>query len=146
MSAPDDEDDPEHTSQRATLPANGMARRIEIEGLDPRSNDRYVGTTLAGRYRILGKLGQGGMGAVYAAEHVLIEKRVAIKILSNQHSKELLRRFAQEAKAASRIGHENIIDITDFGETDEGVAFLAMEHLEGRDLGNEVRTRGALTV
>ena len=81
------------------------------------NGDPYVGTTIADRYKVISKLGEGGMGVVYLAEHVFIEKRVALKVLSEDFARkaDLVARFMQEAKAASKIGHENIVDITDFG-------------------------------
>ncbi len=135
------EDDDQPLSTRATRPDVGATRKAAAATVD-----RYLGTTVGERYRIIKKLGQGGMGAVYSAEHVLIEKQVAIKILTTQRSRELMTRFAQEAKAASKIGHENIINITDFGETEDGAAFLAMEQLDGHDLGHVIRTSGALPI
>ena len=77
------------------------------------------------------------MGAVYQAEHALIEKRVALKILFQDLTRraDLVARFLQEAKSASRIGHENIIDISDFGQSPDGLVFIAMEYLDGQDLG-----------
>ena len=85
------------------------------------------------RYRVLRKIGEGGMGTVYAAEHVEIGKIVAIKILHPHYSteQELVERFRREARAASRIGHPNIIDVMDFGTTDDGCAYFIMEHLDG---------------
>ena len=108
--------------------------------------DPYLGTQVAGRYKILSKLGEGGMGVVYLAEHVFIEKKVAIKILSEDFARkaDLVARFMQEAKAASKIGHENIIDITDFGETASGSVFFVMEYLDGADLANTIRAVGSL--
>ena len=106
----------------------------------------YIGTSLAGRYKILRKLGEGGMGVVYLAEHVFIEKKVAVKILSDDFARkaDLVTRFMQEAKAASKIGHENIIDITDFGETPSGSVFFVMEFLDGSDLAHHIREGGRL--
>jgi serine/threonine-protein kinase len=108
--------------------------------------DPLIGVVLSDRYRIVRKLGEGGMGAVYQAEHALIEKRLALKVLSPElaHRPELVARFLQEAKAASRIGHENVVDISDFGQSPEGLVYVAMEYLEGRDLGQLLRTEGAL--
>ncbi len=113
----------------------GVARTL------PAVSDARLNTTFGGRYRILEKLGQGGMGVVYLAEHALIEKKFAIKVLSDELvlREELLVRFQQEAKAASRIGHENIIDITDFGKTEGGAVYIVMEYLKGRDLARHVR-------
>ena len=112
----------------------------------PQNNDPYVGTTIADRYRVLSKLGEGGMGVVYLAEHVFIEKRVALKVLSEDFARkaDLVARFMQEAKAASRIGHENIVDITDFGETASGSVFFAMEFLDGKDLAGHIKSDGAM--
>ncbi len=108
--------------------------------------DNYLNTVVADRYRVLRKLGEGGMGVVYLAEHVIIEKRVALKVLSEDFARkaDLVQRFMQEAKAASKIGHENIVDIHDFGETPSGSVFIAMEYLDGRDLASVIRAEGAL--
>ena len=110
--------------------------------------DMYIGTNVAGRYKILRKLGEGGMGVVYLAEHVFIEKKVAIKILSDDFARkaDLVARFMQEAKAASKIGHENIIDITDFGETASGSVFFVMEFLDGGDLAHFIREGGPMQI
>jgi eukaryotic-like serine/threonine-protein kinase len=108
--------------------------------------DPYVGSTIADRYRVISKLGEGGMGVVYLAEHVFIEKRVALKVLSEDFARkaDLVARFMQEAKAASKIGHENIVDITDFGETASGSVFFAMEFLDGMDLAGHIKGGGAM--
>jgi serine/threonine-protein kinase len=101
---------------------------------------------LSDRYRIVKKLGEGGMGAVYQAEHALIEKRIALKVLFPELTRrtDLVARFLQEAKSASRIGHENVIDISDFGQSPEGLVYIAMEFLDGHDLGHLLRTEGPL--
>src|SRR5688572_25788975 len=102
--------------------------------------DPLIGTVLAERYRIERKLGEGGMGAVYLARHVILEKIVALKILHDEYARrrELVERFLHEAKAASRIRHEHVIDITDFGETATKNVFFAMEYLDGHDLASEL--------
>jgi eukaryotic-like serine/threonine-protein kinase len=109
--------------------------------------DPLIGTTLVDRYRIERKLGEGGMGAVYLARHVILEKIVALKVLHDEYSRrrELVERFLHEAKAASRIRHEHVIDITDFGETKTKNVFFAMEFLEGKDLANELDRAGRLS-
>jgi serine/threonine-protein kinase len=86
------------------------------------------------------------MGAVYLAEHVVIEKKIALKVLAIELARrqDLVARFLQEARSASRIGHENVIDISDFGQSAEGYVYIAMEYLEGQDLGQVVRAEGAL--
>jgi serine/threonine protein kinase len=106
----------------------------------PAMVDPLLGQTLAGRYVIQKKLGEGGMGAVYLATHNLLDKQVALKILHNEFARkqDLVERFMQEAKSASRIRHENVIDISDFGTTNEGLVFFAMELLKGHDLHEEV--------
>ncbi len=108
--------------------------------------DPYIGTILGERYKVLSKLGSGGMGAVYLAEHVVIERKVAIKILSQDfaHKADLVQRFIQEARAAARIGHENIVEVYDFGETASGSVFFAMEFLDGLDLAQLIQKNGQL--
>jgi len=108
--------------------------------------DPLIGQTLAGRYHIERKLGEGGMGAVYLATHNILEKQVALKVLHGEFARkpDLVERFMQEAKAASRIRHENVIDISDFGSTPEGLVFFAMELLSGHDLHDEI-TRARLS-
>jgi len=95
-----------------------------------------MGRTIGDRYRILGRIGEGGMGTVYLCEHVALGKRMAVKVLRPEFSQdeELLRRFQHEARAASQIGQENIIDVFDFGHTPEGSAYFVMEALEGESL------------
>jgi serine/threonine protein kinase len=109
-------------------------------------SDSLVGTLVADKYRILRKLGQGGMGSVYLAEHVVIEKRIALKVLAPQLAlrDELVARFLLEARSASRVGHENIIDISDFGQSSDGLVYIAMELLDGRNLGDVVRGQPAM--
>ncbi len=106
--------------------------------------DPLIGTVLAERYRIEKRLGEGGMGAVYLARHVILEKIVALKILHAEYARrrELVERFLHEAKAASRIRHEHVIDITDFGETADKNVFFAMEYLEGYDLATMLDRTG----
>ncbi len=102
--------------------------------LDP--DDPILGTVLAGRYAVERRIGEGGMGLVYQARHREIDKPVAIKVLRDDLSgrPDVLARFRQEARSASRIGHENIVDISDFGETSRGASYFVMEFLEGEDL------------
>jgi serine/threonine-protein kinase len=112
----------------------------------PPTDDPLVGKVLSERYRIVRKIGEGGMGAVYQAEHALIEKKMALKILFQDLTRrpDLIARFLQEAKSASRIGHENVIDISDFGQSPEGLVFIAMEYLDGQDLGKLLKKEGAI--
>ncbi len=112
----------------------------------PPADDPLVGRVVSERYRIVRKVGEGGMGAVYQAEHAVIGKRVALKVLFADLSRraELVGRFLQEAKSASRIGHENVIDISDFGQTPEGLVYIAMEFLDGQDLGRMLKAERTL--
>ncbi|MCS6914422.1 MAG: protein kinase [Myxococcota bacterium] len=107
--------------------------------------DRYIGQMVDDRYVVLRKLGQGGMGVVYLAEHSLIERRVALKILSSElaGSAEARRRFIMEGRAAARIHHRNIVDVYDFGQVDDSV-YIAMEYLEGQDLAQLIRQESPL--
>ena len=99
-------------------------------------------------YEIQGVIGEGGMGVVYRAQHVVIEKPVAIKVLheSFARQKDMVEQFLVEAKAASRIRHPNIIDVTDFGTTPEGLVFLVMEFLDGESLEARLHRVGRLPV
>ncbi len=103
---------------------------------------------LDSRYRIDHLLGVGGMGEVYAGCHVPLQKTVAIKVLRAElaETPDMVERFQREAVAASRIGHENIVQVTDIGQTPDGAPFLVMEYLEGQDLGKRIDSRGRLPV
>jgi eukaryotic-like serine/threonine-protein kinase len=103
------------------------------------------GTVLADRYRIRELIGEGGMGDVYCATHLTIGKAVAIKVLAPEQMRRprTVGRFLQEAKAASKIRHENVVDINDYGESD-GCAFFVMEYLEGEDLSCLLKREGRL--
>jgi len=116
-------------------------------GDNPSANaDPLISVVVADRYKVLRKLGEGGMGSVYLAEHVVIEKKFALKVLAPELARrpDLVARFLQEARSASRIGHENVIDISDFGQSPDGLVFIAMEFLDGKDLGEIVRGQGAM--
>lgn len=105
-----------------------------------------IGDVVAGKYRLLAMIGEGGMGVVYLAEHTLIEKRVALKLLKAEYSTkpDLVSRFQQEAISASRIKHPNVLDVFDFGQLEDGSFFLAMEYLSGHDLAAELSKRRSL--
>jgi serine/threonine-protein kinase len=114
----------------------GHSLELVIEEEEP---DAYIGNVIQDRYRVLERLGEGGMGVVYVAEHVEIEKRVAVKVLRDDFSKrpEVVQRFRQEARSASKIGHPHIVDVTDFGQLDDGGVYFVMECLDGNGL-NEI--------
>jgi tRNA A-37 threonylcarbamoyl transferase component Bud32 len=108
-------------------------------------HDPFIGTTIAGRYIVEELLGVGGMGSVYRARHQFIGRDVALKFLDPSLTKNerLRKRFLGEARAANQINHEHIIDITDFGETEDGIIYMVMEYLEGHSLEEEIE-RGPL--
>src|SRR4051812_40138411 len=112
----------------------------------PPGEDPLIGRVLSERYRIQRKVGEGGMGTVYQAEHALIGKKIALKVLFPELTRraDLVARFLQEAKSASRIGHENVIDISDFGQSPEGMVYIAMELLEGHDLAHVIKSEGPM--
>src|SRR5438477_6923614 len=105
-----------------------------------------VGTVLAGRYRIDGVLGKGGMGRVYRGEHTGIGKAVAIKVLHADlgRNKEAAARFQREAMASGRLDHPNIVGVSDFGVLDDGCLYLVMEVLEGESLGKRPEREGPM--
>ncbi|HEV3469686.1 MAG TPA: serine/threonine-protein kinase [Pyrinomonadaceae bacterium] len=98
--------------------------------------DPLIGRTLDEKYRLDERLGEGGMGAVYRATHLLIERPVAVKVLNSRlvTDEAAKERFRREARAAGRIQHSNAVAVTDFGETRDGLVYLVMELLEGRPL------------
>lgn len=126
--------------------ANELERTAQFRpsiSVDP---DDMTGKIVAGRYKVLDKLGQGGMGSVYRAEHIEIGKQCAIKVLAAIYGQDdqQRRRFLREARAASTIGHENVVDVTDFGPAPNGSVFLAMELLVGEELSDLMAREGPL--
>ncbi|HEY0545362.1 MAG TPA: protein kinase [Pyrinomonadaceae bacterium] len=105
-----------------------------------------IGKTLADKYRIDEFLSEGGMGTVYRATHILMDKTVAIKVLHPALAADdtIVARFSREARAASRISHPHALNVTDFGEAEDGVVFLVMEFLNGRTLKEIVRSEGPM--
>ena len=109
-------------------------------------NRDIVGRVLHDTYRITGKIAEGGMGAIYAAEHArLSNKRYAVKMLhASARSPETFGRFRREAEIASDLGHPNIVDVLDFYHTEDGQPYMVMEYLEGEDLRTRMRRLGRL--
>jgi serine/threonine-protein kinase len=103
--------------------------------------DPYIGKTIANRFEMLAHIGSGGMGDVYKAKHLLMERIVAIKILhaDKTYKPASLLRFQQEAKTASSLNHPNIVGIFDFGLTDDNTPFLVMDYIEGLSLYDVLR-------
>ena len=107
-------------------------------------SDHYVGQVLDEKYRLERLLGRGGMGAVYLATHLGTERYVALKLITPQFmgNEEFVARFKREARAAGRLRHPNVVDVTDFGFAragGEAVAYLVMEYLDGCTLGDILR-------
>ncbi len=107
-----------------------------------------IGEVLDDRYEITGVIGEGGMGIVFSAKHKIIERKLAIKMLPAEIAgeKNTLQRFVREAKAASRISHPNIVEVTDFGVTPEGLPYFVMEQIEGVTLKQLMADRSPLPV
>ncbi|MEJ7735483.1 MAG: protein kinase [Polyangiaceae bacterium] len=111
------------------------------------SSDPLIGKVVAGRYRLESRLGEGGMGVVYRARHVLIDRVVALKLIRPDLRGETHLRawMLREARAANRVDHAHIIDIHDIGETEEGELYLVMEYLVGTPLSAEL-ARGPMPI
>ena len=128
-------------------PAN--ARFCEIDGTALRpenAGNDLVGTVVADRYHVLRLLGEGGMGKVYLAEHVKMGRKSALKVLrpAALRDADAVSRFNREASNASRISHPNVAAVYDFGETGDGIIYLAMEFVDGVSLTALVEASGAL--
>ncbi len=106
------------------------------------------GTLLAGRYRVLKRLGEGGMGRVYEAEHMELGRRVAVKVMRRKYAdqKAMVERFRVEARSASKIGHPNVVQVFDYGTTEAGEGFIVMELLEGAPLSEVIKQQGAMAL
>jgi serine/threonine protein kinase len=136
------DDAPEDDRQsRSSARTNPVASLDERELIEP-------GTVIADRYRVLSRLGRGGMGYVYLGEHVTVGRSVAIKVLTFDWSRSnaVAQRFRAEARAASAAGHPNIIEVFDAGELPDGRLYLIMEFLTGRNLYEEVQANGRMPV
>src|SRR3954466_1508630 len=101
-----------------------------------RPRDPLIGQVIGDRYLLLGRIGESGMGSVYRAEHVLMKKVVALKLLHTElgNVDDAARRFEREAQSASRLNHPNVIAVTDFGRAAPGEPFLVMEYVPGVSL------------
>lgn len=127
--------------ERAVAGSQDLAKRATVVAQrEPMASqsDRVslVGEVISDRYRIEAELGQGGMGTVYRAEHMLMRKRLAVKVLHPEmvQMPEVVERFEREAMAAAHIEHPNVATATDFGKLEDGSFFLALEYVEGKSL------------
>jgi serine/threonine-protein kinase len=110
-------------------PAEGV-----VEVADGQAQDPLIGAVLGDRYQIEGHLQSGGMGIVYRARHIVLDKPLAVKVMRKAKDEVAQQRFLLEAKSACQINHEHIVDITDYGLLDDGSPYLVMELLQGRPL------------
>jgi len=128
-----------YTEGEAFCPYDGARLRDAAPAAAaPTPEDPLVGKTLDGRYALDRVLGRGGMGTVYSGRLVALEKPVAIKVLRDveDDDDQAMGRFEREARTAGSLGEEHIVDIFDFGRSGDGLAYLVMELLDGRDLGD----------
>jgi serine/threonine-protein kinase len=114
---------------------------------EPRT-DALVGTVLEGAYRITRLIGEGGMGAVYEAVQLRLNKRVAVKLMARDlaANQEALARFHREAEITSHLGHPHLVTVFDFGQAESGEPYLVMEYLEGEDLDQRLRRVGRMPI
>ncbi len=126
---------------------------MELEATSLRPAHKHDGelepdSIIADRYRIVARIAEGGMGEVYKVEHIALGRALAMKVMKRELSQdgEFVSRFKREATAASKIGHQNIVDVTDFGRTPNGRFYFVMEHLDGETLTQRLRRSGALKV
>jgi eukaryotic-like serine/threonine-protein kinase len=110
------------------------------------SGDPRLSSTVGEKYRVVRFIAEGGMGAVYEAQHLFVRRRFAIKFLHRDlaHRRDVLARFTQEARAAGALEHENIAAVVDFGVAGDGAPYLVMEYLDGADLACLLALAGPL--
>jgi serine/threonine-protein kinase len=135
------------TTEARFCPACGKAASATESGTSwpaAGSAPDLVGREIAGRYRIVKKLGEGGMGAVYRGEQISLKRAVAVKVLKPElgSNQMVLRRFNAEAEAVAKLSHPNTVNIYDFGQDTDGSLFIAMEFIEGRSLRTALQVEG----
>jgi serine/threonine protein kinase len=110
--------------------------------------DPYLGNVIRGRYQVLSKLGEGGMGTVYLAEQVSVGRKVAIKFLLGNYATDdaFISRFRREARLAASLNHRNIVILYDFDQANDGTLFIVMEYLSGQKLSDVIRRDGPLEI
>ncbi len=133
--------DAEYADTERFCPRDGTALRSRGQSAD------LVGSVIAERYHVLRKLGEGGMGQVYLVEHLRMRRKSAVKVMhpGMTTDADAISRFNREAANACQIDHPNVAAIYDFGESADGIVYLAMEFIEGESLARVVASRGALS-
>ena len=131
----------EYPANERFCPRDGTALRAQGA-----AESDLIGSIIAERYHVIRKLGTGGMGTVYLAEHVKMGRKSAVKVMNPGMGQDAdaISRFNREASNASRINHPNVAGIYDFGETADGLIYLAMEYVEGEPLTAVIEAQGAL--
>ena len=130
----------EYPADERFCPRDGTALRTLGGGSE------LIGSIIADRYLVLSKIGEGGMGQVYLAEHVKMGRKSAVKVMNpgTVNDADAISRFNREAANASRISHQHVAQVYDFGETPDGLIYLAMEYVEGEPLTDVLQREGAL--
>ena len=139
---------PEHPCPHcAELHPNGYSH-CPRTGRPLQTGQALVGRVIAGRYRVTGIIGEGGMGTVYLADHLSLGRQVAIKRLHSEMTGDAkaVARFQREARAAAATGHEHIVEVMDLGYAEDGAPYLVMEYLRGASLAQVLKQEGRLTV
>lgn len=132
----------------AICPEDKSPLQADATVMDSPPADPLIGHTLDEKYRLEERLGVGGMGTVYRARHLLIDRPVAVKVLNRLFVEDeaARTRFRREARAAGRLQHPNAVTVTDFGESQDGYVYLVMELLEGRTLRDVLAKEAPLDV
>lgn len=131
---------PEEASDSAPSPSVGPLSGHFID----QDEDKLVGQVLADRYQIQHRIGEGGMGVVYKAEHVGLQKDVAVKVLLPELGaiEGVVKRFEREARSMSRLDHPGVVRVADFGRTHDGLLYLVMDYVDGEPLGDLIIQQG----
>jgi serine/threonine-protein kinase len=112
--------------------------------LEQSREQKHIGTTLDGKYRLDSFISRGGMGAVFRGTHVMLNRPVAVKMIKPDlvTSPEVVRRFQREARAATQLNHPNVVHVYDLGQTSDGTLYIAMELVSGASLKDAIKTQG----
>src|SRR4051794_27356192 len=126
--------------------ASSAARARSLSCVVVREPESLIGRTIGGRYEVVERIGAGGMGAVYAAVQQPLGRTVALKVLRPGFARDevAVARFKKEAAIVSGSSHPHVVTLHDFGETDDGLLYIVMEHLKGATLSHTLRTQGVM--